>query len=857
MSDDKLMRRTGPDGSFVAGVAQADSESCLRFVGELTQIRDDVVRMGQEVDKATESMAALIRYYKLMVRLDGVISPEKKAGKGHFAQSLLINDSLSELVSTLFEQLQSSEDLTYIPVEELLSPERLEELRFNINIRAIAHEGNPDRNPGLEQLNDRIGTVVRNSRSDLRSLPHEMNEHNYLAGMIIDALGSDRTLNERVNTVNALVGAAEALSKPEQHLVELNRIRKEYAASGNFFVSNQGLNELHELQNALEDYASEFNKLREENIEARLKIEKLVGLKAGLGAGAERFKETAAANGWIENPPKGLEKAIRFADEILKVVGQDPATMPAFALQIEMRQEAPDLPGAEFEVLDYRRYVQEEAAVTNNMMHYLQQKFHIDDNDLKLLLGKGAEEKDLAAQTEKVIVDIIDRNMIPDDVIYESDVKSLCEGAVKEVRRQVADRSYEAGRHTLARALMDVFPTDDFDPARNYETRPFVNPEKSGIRAKSTLFNYFVFLKRDEYNPDAWYKSGTLSDLVNKWAEGGAADRQTALAEMLNKKWRFGKELSGILAERMDQKFESIRGEKGLAAGNNLKAEMYAAVRERFPSSLDLLKDLTRSLPEERLAAFDIRLPSDIHDKYLSGMNSYTIKTEYRPAAGEERLAKLSAALNDNAAVRENLEKCAHLLKDTNEFDMLCRMFDTKKRYRLFNGSSAEYTRCQTALSDLRAKRNDILRFLDGLKDDSQNGERLALTAEDITVMEPMLRDLASLQTACAERMTDYNNKVFVENMADKAQSAGMARFAGVQGLAEIIRTADGRPLIEQAEFRKNDQTAVQARGFKELYEEEYNKRIVGGKKDIHRNAAAAAKDRQAKQQLNGPQARG
>ena len=848
MSDDDLKRKTGPDGILFNRSAPATSENCLKLVEELTQLKDSVDNLGLEVDKATENMAAIVRYYKLMVRCDGILNPDVEAGNGPLARDFLGDGDLPYLIPTLFEGVYSAKDLADIPVEELLSPEKLSSLHFNIALKAMAHEADPAKNDGLDSLNNLINSTLQDSRPALSNYA----ENRYFAAMIREILDSDGTLTEKTNAVNAVVDAAEALAKPEQYLERLNRIRRNYSASGNFFVSNQGLKDLHDLQNAFESYASEFEKLRKVNEPGRAEADKLIALKTDLVAEANRFKAAAEANGWIENPPKGLEKAMRFTDEILKLVGQDPSALPAALRQNALREpEAQDLPGADFQVLDYRRYVQEEAALTNNMMHYLQQKFHIDDNDLKLLLGKGAEGKNLTEQAEKVINDIIDRNMIPDDVIYESDVKSLSEGAVKEVRSQVAGNNYEAGRHTLARALMEVFPTSDFDPSRNYETQPFVNPEKSGIRAKSALYNYFVFLKRDEYDPDSWYKSGTLSDLVNKWAEkkGHAgitdAEIQSSVAKTLNKKWKFGMELSEMIAERMVQKFESIREEKGFAPGNNFKAVMYAAVSEHFPSSLDLLKEITRSLPEERLAAFDIRLPSDIHDKYLSGMNSYTIKTEYRPAAGAEKLEKLSAAAANAGTIGENLGKCAHLLKDTNEFDMLCQMFDTKKKYRLFNGSSSEYKQCQKALSDLRAMRNDILRVIAGLQNDPQNEGRLILSADDRAKLEPMLSGLAALQNTCAEKMTVYNNKVFIESIADKSQSAGMARFAGVQGLAEIIHTSDGHPLIEKADFRRNEQTAVQSKNIKTLFEEEYNKGIVRGKKDIHRRAASKAMEKQ------------
>ncbi len=90
---------------------------------------------------------------------------------------------------------------------------------------------------------------------------------------------------------------------------------------------------------------------------------------------------------------------------------------------------------------------------------------------------------------------------------------------------------------------------------------------------------------------------------------------------------------------------------------------------------------------------------------------------------------------------------------------------------------------------------------------------------ERLIRLNDMIRELNDQQRICAEAVEAYNNKVYIENVRDKKQSAGMARFAGAQGMAKLLRNAGGGLFSEKATFRaQNEAGQEQLEKFKSAY---------------------------------------
>jgi hypothetical protein len=299
----------------------------------------------------------------------------------------------------------------------------------------------------------------------------------------------------------------------------------------------------------------------------------------------------------------------------------------------------------------------------------------------------------------------------------------------------------------------------------------------------------------------------------------------------------------------MDKAFMSLEEKEGLNIGdNNYEDNMENKVKDKYLSSLYMFRSMVAGLPSKEFADFNLELPPEIHDNaFASPLSSYTLKVDYRPAATEEKLQALENMIREEGG--ENVEDVVgalanikQLLQNVDAFDLNLSMLSTRKIFRVFNWNSSEYNHCHSSLERLKGKRDEILRALAVLKPGHADEQ---LNRNLLPELTAMIGELSEEQRICAEAVEAYNNKVYIENVRDKKQSAGMARFAGAQGMASLLKNADGTLLSQKQTFRtQNEAGQEQLQQFRDAYRMEQDKRQAFGMDAVHRGAANKAKEK-------------
>ena len=555
---------------------------------------------------------------------------------------------------------------------------------------------------------------------------------------------------------------------------------------------------------------------------------------------------------------KGLRPYATKASETSLLMPGQPA---AEAHQPSLRQEEPGHPeeesvvGKDFAQTDYHVFLQGNSKRVNQYMNFFMQRYGITSNEISLILGKDAKKGKEMEQAYTVIYDIIARNQIPTGVVPEERIIFFVNTTCKKIRQNMKKASMAPeNRLKLAEGLASLLPTSEFDLERDYEQQPLSDKEKSGYHAKMTLQNYFYYLDEDNYNPDAWYKSGKFSDLVGEWSRkrmtgSDQEARIEALRQKIDKKWKFGKELSDVLARQMDKAFSELEEKAGLDAGSDhYDKDMEKKVKHEYISSLYMFRCMVNDIPSQKFADFNIELPPEIHDNvFASPLSTFTLKVDYRPAATEESLAALEEMIRNAGgenvdSVVGSLTNVKLLLQNVEAFDLNLSMLSTRKLFRVFNWNSSEYNHCRSSLEQLKGKRDTLLRALAALQ---PGQEGMQQDPQLLTGISALIGELNEAQKTCFEAVEAYNNKVFIENVRDKKQSAGMARFAGAQGMASLLRNADGTLLSQKETFRgqpQNEEGGQQLQKFRSAYKQEQEMRQAFGEKAVQRGAANKAK---------------
>lgn len=521
-------------------------------------------------------------------------------------------------------------------------------------------------------------------------------------------------------------------------------------------------------------------------------------------------------------------------------------------------QQQPENPGIEenisneFALMDYNAFFQNNSKRVGQYMNFFMQRYGITSNEIALILGKGAKKGKEKEQAYTVLYDIIARNQIPSGLIPEERIINFVNNTCKKIRQKMNKASMTMeNRLMLVEGLAGLFSTSEFDLERNYEQNPLSDKEKSGYHAKMTLYNYFYYLDEDHYNPDAWYKSGKISDFVEEWTRNreefvDEEVRIEALRKKIDQKWKFGKELSELFAIQMDKAFMEIEDKKDLDFGENYEKDMVDNVKKEYISSLYMFRYIVNKIPSQKFADFNIELPPEIHDNaFASPLSSFTLKVDCRPIATNESLEILedmieNGNVENSEAFLGTLNNVKQLLLNVEAFDLNMSMLSTRKIFRVFNWNSSEYNHCKSSLERLKGKRDILLRELATLRPGREN---LQLDPNFLTGITTMITELGEEQRICCEAVETYNNKVYIENVRDKKQSAGMARFAGAQGMAALLKSNNGTMLSQKDTFRaQNEEGKAQLQKFQSAFKLEQEKRKAFGMDAVQRGAANKAK---------------
>ena len=556
---------------------------------------------------------------------------------------------------------------------------------------------------------------------------------------------------------------------------------------------------------------------------------------------------------YIKKELKQFSTAALEKQPLVPVQQKPQAQQPDGSQQVNVNRQEEEAIGNDFEQVDYHAFFQKNNSRVDQYMSFFMQRYGITSEEISLILGDGAKKGKEDDQAYTVLYDIIARNQIPENVISEDRIDNFVTNTCKKIRQKKDKASMTPeNRLMFAEGLAGLFSTSEFDKDRDYEQQPLTDQEKSGYHAKMTLYNYFHYLDEDHYNPDAWYKSGKFSDLIGEWSRKRKEGMDSeycidALCKKINQKWKFGKELSEVLARQMDKAFSGLAQKEGLnIEDEGFEQGMENKAKYNYFSSLYMFRCMVRDIPSQKFADFNIELPPEIHDNaFVSPLSSFTLKVDYRPAATEESLGTLqeyiiSTHVEEADPHVEALNNVRQLLENVEDFDLNMSMLSTRKLFRVFNWNSSEYNNCLSALENLREKRDDVLRMLTLVKPEVNGYENDATL---MLALKDKINALNEQQKICAEVVEAYNNKVYIENVRDKKQSAGMARFAGAQGMAKLLRNADGMLLSQKQTFRAQNQAGQeQLQKFQSAYKMEQEKRQAFGMDAVHRGAANKAK---------------
>jgi hypothetical protein len=227
-------------------------------------------------------------------------------------------------------------------------------------------------------------------------------------------------------------------------------------------------------------------------------------------------------------------------------------------------------------------------------------------------------------------------------------------------------------------------------------------------------------------------------------------------------------------------------------------------------------------------------------------MNDYRIsrkgdrlKADHRPRLRDESIRQIISTESRDIGEKRYGDKLLGLLERPEDFDTMKEMFDTKKNYRLLNWNSSEYNDAKEALDSFAKERDKLIEMADGYE-----GRRL--TAEEKKALNDQIRVAGEKREKCVKALYDYIKKEGVSDTSAKSQTAGYARIMGAKGIMDVfIKTAPeltSRLSDPVKQAMKNDR--IKVRNYSELFREEYKNAERSGKRDRHRTAAEAAKQR-------------
>ena len=268
-----------------------------------------------------------------------------------------------------------------------------------------------------------------------------------------------------------------------------------------------------------------------------------------------------------------------------------------------------------------------------------------------------------------------------------------------------------------------------------------------------------------------------------------------------------------------------------------------------------LSAELDEDIPEDDLSSEIDEIDSALEGKepVKDGKTAAAGKTQSQPVNTTSAVAQTPAqekqpAIRPNEPYQLLTKKQQKLLAD-DEFSDLSEMFDTKKRFRMFNSNSKEYKEAKEAFDDFMESRRVAKELLQQMDEDLKKG----LVKEDAyrmasTTIAVGLDARAEMLKSKMKRYVDHSTmgpdkKSGEVSVGDKKQASGAARLSAAMGVLDALDRAYALEGKQDALTMEQHDERRKATDFRKLYNEEY-KNAPAGSSDRHRKSAEKAQER-------------
>ncbi len=164
------------------------------------------------------------------------------------------------------------------------------------------------------------------------------------------------------------------------------------------------------------------------------------------------------------------------------------------------------------------------------------------------------------------------------------------------------------------------------------------------------------------------------------------------MADILEKRYGLGKELSTALAAEAKNKMDSLD-----VVNNHIDPEF------QWKSTGEIMKDIFGKISNPQL------------NEYRISKKGNSVKAEYIPKLRQNAYELLESVESQKMEDKYYSDRLKGLLEAPESFDMMKDMFDTKKNYRLFNWNSSEYNDARDALESFTKERDRLIKMTDEL----------------------------------------------------------------------------------------------------------------------------------------------
>ena len=310
-------------------------------------------------------------------------------------------------------------------------------------------------------------------------------------------------------------------------------------------------------------------------------------------------------------------------------------------------------------------------------------------------------------------------------------------------------------------------------------------------------------------------QSSSSHDTVKKLFAAYKGDREecvTKMADILEKRYGLGKELSTALAAEAKNKMDSLD-----VVNNHIDPEF------QWKSTGEFMKALLGNISNLQL------------NEYRISRKGNSVKAEYIPKLRQNAYELLESVESQKMEDKYYSGRLKGLLEAPESFDMMKDMFDTKKNYRLFNWNSSEYNDARDALESFTKERDRLIKMTDEL-----SGREL--TADETEKLRTQIRKTGMIMEDCISAVNNYVKKEGNGEITEKSQAAGLARIAGAKGMMDFFLKTGSVTINDPQNREIIRKDSVKVKKLSELYREEFHKAEKEGTKDRHRSAAKAAK---------------